>query len=216
MLYQQIKTQCIAIAIFAVSLSAYAQKPDVKKEFSLAEKQTDFMLRQIADFKGDSKLVSPRTFENGKFKMVSSTDWTSGFFAGELWLFYQKTKDDKWLQLARTFTAKLEKEQFNKGTHDLGFIIYCSYGNGFRLTKDEAYKSVIVQAAKSLSTRFNPKTGVIRSWDHNSDKWKNPVIIDNMMNLELLFEAFKLTGDSSFYKIAVSHADHTLKKSFSA
>jgi len=146
--------------------------------------------------------------------MVVSRDWTSGFFPAELWYFYQYTKDKKWLNLARKYTADIKKEQYNRGTHDLGFMIYCPFGNGYRLTKDTAYKGVIIQAAKSLSTRFNKTAGVIKSWDHNGDKWKYPVIIDNMMNLELLFEATKMTGDSSFYKIAVSHADNTIKNHF--
>ena len=146
--------------------------------------------------------------------MVRSGDWTSGFFAGELWYLYEFTKDPEWLELARTYTEKIKKEQFNTGTHDLGFMMYCSFGNGYRLTGDTAYRSVIVQSAKSLSKRFNPVAGVIKSWDHNKAKWKFPVIIDNMMNLEFLFEATKLTGDSSFYKIAISHADQTLKNHF--
>jgi len=90
-------------------------------------------------------------------------------------------------------------------------MIYYPVGNGFKLTKDTAYRTVIIQAAKSLSTRFNKTARVIKSWDHNGDKWRYPVIIDNMMNLELLFEATKVIGDSSFYKIAVSHADNTIK-----
>ncbi|RYX99324.1 glucuronyl hydrolase, partial [bacterium] len=115
---------------------------------------------------------------------------------------------------AKKYTEDIKKEQFNKGTHDLGFMIYCPFGNGYKLTNDTAYRGVIIQAAKSLSTRFNQTSGVIKSWDHNGDKWKFPVIIDNMMNLELLFEATKFTGDSSFYKIAISHADNTIKNHF--
>jgi unsaturated chondroitin disaccharide hydrolase len=214
MLYKKLKIGSVAIAAtLLLNMPAFAQKPDVAKEFKYAAEQTDFMLKQI-EGNDNPKLVSPRTFENGKFKMVASNDWTSGFFAGQLWFLYEQSHNEKWLKQAQLFTAKLEKEQYNKGTHDLGFIMYCSYGNGYRLTKDENYKNIIIQAAKSLSTRFNPKTGVIRSWDHNADTWKNPVIIDNMMNLELLFEATKLSGDSSFYKIAVSHADHTMKNHF--
>jgi uncharacterized protein YyaL (SSP411 family) len=95
----------------------------------------------------------------------------------------------------------------------MGFKIYCSVGNGYKLTKDPHYKEVILEAAKTLSTRFNPTVGCIKSWDNRKD-WKFPVIIDNMMNLELLFEASKLSGDPSFYKIAVSHANTTLKNHF--
>ena len=196
------------------TLTVSGQKLNVTKQFDYAEKQADYMLKEIETADTSGGKVLPRTFENGKFKMVNSKDWTSGFFAGELWYLYEFTKNERWLKEAKVFTAKLQKEQYNKGTHDLGFMMYCSYGNGYRLTSDEGYKKVLIQSAKSLSTRFNPKTGVIRSWDHNSDKWINPVIIDNMMNLELLFNATKFTGDSSFYKIAVSHADHTIKNHF--
>ncbi|OCX52506.1 glucuronyl hydrolase [Mucilaginibacter sp. PPCGB 2223] len=204
-----------AVSLLTIA-SASAQKVDVKKQFANAANQVTYMLSQIPTADTTGNKVSPRTFENGKFKLVKSSDWTSGFFPGELWFLYDYTRDPKWKQQAEIYTAKIQKEQYNKGTHDLGFMINCSFGNAYRLTDNEAYKKVLIQAAKSLSTRFNPKTGVIRSWDHNADQWKNPVIIDNMMNLELLFKATKLTGDSSFYKIAVSHADHTLKNHFRA
>ncbi len=192
-----------------------AQKTDVAKAFKLAEKQTDLLVKNVDSArKLKPNLVSPRTVEKGQFKMVVSKDWTSGFFPAELWYFYEYTKDKKWLDLAKKYTQDIKKEQFNKGTHDLGFMIYCPFGNGYKITKDTAYRSVIIQAAKSLSTRFNKTAGVLKSWDHNGDKWKFPVIIDNMMNLELLFEATKFTGDSSFYKIAISHADNTIKNHF--
>ena len=194
---------------------ANAQKVNVKQAFVSAAKQTEILIKNVDSARLiKPNLVSPRTVEKGQFKMVVSRDWTSGFFPAELWYFYQYTKDKKWLNLARKYTEDIKKEQYNRGTHDLGFMIYGPFGNGYRLTGDTAYKAVIIQAAKSLSTRFNKTAGVLKSWDHNGDKWKYPVIIDNMMNLELLFEATKMTGDSSFYKIAVSHADHTIKNHF--
>lgn len=209
----------IKLTITALSMLSFsvvkAQQVNVAKAFASAAKQTDVLIKNVDSArKLKPNLVSPRTVENGQFKMVISKDWTSGFFPAELWYFYQYTKDKKWLELAKKYTEDIKKEQFNKGTHDLGFMIYCPFGNGYRLTNDPAYKAVIIQAAKSLSTRFNATAGVIKSWDHNGDKWKYPVIIDNMMNLELLFETTKLTGDSSFYKIAVKHANTTLKNHF--
>lgn len=192
-----------------------AQKPNVGKAMQAALKQTTVLVKNVDSVRLiKPNLVSPRTVENGQFKMVASKDWTSGFFPAQLWLYYQYTKDEKWLNLAKKYTEDIKREQYNKGTHDLGFMIYCPFGNGYKLTKDPAYQAVIIQAAKSLATRFNAKAGVIKSWDHNGDKWKYPVIIDNMMNLELLFEATKFTGDSSFYKIAVSHANTTIKNHF--
>lgn len=183
--------------------------------FKDAAAQTTVLLQKTDSVRSlHPELVSPRTIEKGQLKLVASKDWTSGFFPGVLWYLYQFNHQDNWKEDARKYTALIEKEQWNGGTHDMGFKIYCSVGNGYRLTRDAHYREVIVQSAKTLSTRFNPKTGCIRSWDHNRDKWDYPVIIDNMMNLELLFAATRFTGDSSFYKIAVSHANTTMKNHF--
>ena len=190
-----------------------------------AEKQTTFLFDQInetkatwindAQNKKKPEVVSPRSMTpDGKLSMVAAKDWTSGFFPGELWYLYELTGKDQWKAQAEAFTAKIENEKLNGGTHDMGFKIYCSFGNGYRLINNEAYRAVIVQSAITLAKRFNPKTGCIRSWDHSRDKWDNPVIIDNMMNLELLFEASKMTKSQSFYKIAVSHANTTMKNHF--
>jgi rhamnogalacturonyl hydrolase YesR len=92
--------------------------------------------------------------------------------------------------------------------------MFCSFGNGLRLTDKRKYRDILLQSAETLITRFNPVVGCIRSWDHNANKWDYPVIIDNMMNLELLFWAFETTGDSVYYNIAVSHADKTLENHF--
>lgn len=146
--------------------------------------------------------------------MVKSKDWTSGFFPGVLWYLYEETTSDFWKDKAMHYTGFIEQEQWNETTHDMGFKINCSVGNGYRLTGSEHYKDVLIQSARTLSKRFNSTVGAIRSWDHNSDKWEYPVIIDNMMNLELLFEATKLVGDSTFYKIAVTHANTTMENHF--
>jgi hypothetical protein len=220
---QFFKTFATLVGVFCGSL--HAQPPVAKtdfhsgiqlsKVFSYAEKQMQLMLKEIPNAKNNGgNWVSPRTLDSTQLKLVSSNDWTSGFFPGELWMLYGHTGKKQWREEAEKFTANIEKEKFNGGTHDLGFMIYCSFGTGYKLTKDEHYKDVIIQTAKTLSKRFNPKVGCIRSWDHNNDKWDYPVIIDNMMNLELLFAATKLTGDSSFYKIAVSHANTTMKNHF--
>ncbi|MFA9390633.1 MAG: glycoside hydrolase family 88 protein [Prolixibacteraceae bacterium] len=181
----------------------------IQSNFAVFEKQTDFMLDQLAN--NDR---NPRTVENGETKLVKSSDWTSGFFPGNLWNLYEYTRDEKWKDAADHFTMNIEKEKLNGRTHDMGFKMFCSFGNGYRLSSDPAYKTILLQSAKTLSTRFNPKVGCIRSWDHNSDKWDYPVIIDNMLNLELLFWASRETRDSSFYKIAVSHAETTMKNHF--
>lgn len=205
------------LALSLLHTSTFAQKVNVKKAFDKAALQTKVMLAEVDKAKhssGKAGLVSPRTIEHGKLKLVASRDWTSGFFPGVLWFLYEYTQQQSWKQEAEKFSAEIEKEKLNGTTHDMGFKVYCSIGTGFRLTNDAHYKEVILQSAKTLVTRFNPKTGVIRSWDHSREKWINPVIIDNMMNLELLFEATRLSGDSSFHKIAVSHANTTMKNHF--
>lgn len=156
---------------------------------------------------------------DGKVKTASYQDWRSGFFPGSLWYLYALTGERSWLPLAEKYTTALEKAQNITWHHDVSFIIGCSYLNGLRLASKEDYKKVILQGARSLSTRFRPAAGVIQSW--NVDKgwqaeagWKCPVIIDNLMNLELLFEATRLSGDSTYYYMAVSHADKTLANHF--
>ncbi|WP_345952565.1 glycoside hydrolase family 88 protein [Mucilaginibacter sp. PAMB04168] len=206
----------IPVALCLLTTAGYAQN-NAKKAIPFAEKQTDLMLKAIpAAIAASTKpnAVSPRTLSTtGELVMIPSKDWVSGFFPGELWYLYEYTHNNKWLTAAKAYTTNIEPEQFDKGTHDVGFKIYCSVGNGYRLTKDAHYKEVIIQAAKTLSTRFNPIVGCIKSWD-NRKNWPFPVIIDNMMNLELLFEATKLSGDSTFHKIAVSHANTTMKNHF--
>ncbi len=190
-----------------------AQPISMKK---VAEDNLDFTVNQykqmLINLEKTDKL--PRsTNKDGTLNLVASDDWTSGFFPGSLWFMYEFTKDNFWKKKAELFTEKLSNEQYNTQTHDVGFMINCSYGNGFRLVDTKDYEKVIIQAAKSLATRFRPVVGCIQSWGSN-DRWQCPVIIDNMMNLELLFNASKLSNDSSFYRIAVTHANTTIKNHF--
>lgn len=167
------------------------------------------------------KVLNPRTIdEQGNITYVSIDDWTSGFFPGSMWYMHKLTGDPKWETLAEKYTEDLDSVQYLTWHHDVGFMIGSSYLNGYLQGKKD-YKDVIVQTARSLATRFRPAAGVIQSW--NVDKgwqsergWECPVIIDNMMNLELLFEATALSGDSTFYHIAVSHANTTLANHFRA
>ncbi len=157
----------------------------------------------------------PRSMEpSGAVRGVASSDWTSGFFLGSLLYAYKLTGKEAYLDKAMEWLPFIEKEKFNGKTHDMGFKVYCSYGNAYEITGQEAYKEVILESASTLSTRFNPSTGCIKSWDFGGDRWQFPVIIDNMMNLELLFEATILSGDSSFHQMATSHAQKTLENHF--
>jgi unsaturated chondroitin disaccharide hydrolase len=171
----------------------------------------------------------PRSYSAGPARLETSDAgwWTSGFYPGTLLYLYSFSHDTSLLREARDRLRLLEKEQYNKGTHDLGFMMYCSYGNVLKLIRQKelrepvtsflreppaSYDSILLNSARSLSTRFNVRTGCIRSWD--SQPWKYPVIIDNMMNLELLLWATHDSGDSSFYRIAVTHANTTLRNHF--
>jgi len=143
----------------------------------------------------------------GNWTTKSSGSWTSGFFPGCLWYLYKYTSDSTWKNWARAWTAGLWNEQYDTGTHDVGFKIFDSYGLGYRITGDEQYQEVIIRAAQSLATRYNSNVGCIRSWDNRTF----PVIIDNMMNLELLFWAAKNGGESEWYDMAVSHGLRTME-----
>jgi len=209
---KKINALILFLLVFLVNVFSQAKSNKaLSKVFNDIEQQVNLMLSEIPKI---TDLVSPRTLDSSRLKLVPSRDWTSGFFPGELWLLYEYTKKNEWKTQAQNFTANIEREKTNATTHDMGFKIYCSFGNGYRLTKDSHYKDVIIESAKTLATRFNPKVGCIRSWDHHKEQWDFPVIIDNMMNLELLFEATKLSDDSSFYKIAVTHANTTLKNHY--
>ncbi len=156
----------------------------------------------------------PRSWADGVLKAVAPKDWTSGFFAGSLWYLYEYTHDSKWLAAAKDYTARVESIKDYSGSHDVGFMLGCSYGNGYRLTKDPEYRNVMRQGAATLVTRYNSKVGALRSWDHGD--WSYPVIIDNMMNLEFLMTAAREGGDGRLRDIAISHADKTLKNQFRA
>lgn len=176
-----------------------------------------FSLKQyalMADVMKDKPELLPRTIDaSGALVTSNSGWWTSGFFPGSLWYLYEYSKDEKFKDAAIQMTSRVEKEKNNKGTHDLGFMLYCSFGNGLRLTGDASYKDVLLTGARSLSTRFRPNIGCIQSWGSRKG-WQCPVIIDNMMNLEFLMWAFKESDDSSFYHIAVTHSDTTILNHF--
>lgn len=183
----------------------------IKKTFNTITEQMSLMLEKITD-----KSKMPRSIrKDGSVIQSPIEDWTSGFFPGTLWYIYEYTKNDLWKMAAESWNAPLEPLRHFKGHHDVGFMVNCSFGNGFRLTENPEYEKIIVDAAESLSTRFNPNVGLIQSWDAPLFKGSvYPVIIDNMMNLELLFNASKISGNKKYYNIAVSHANKTMKNHY--
>lgn len=203
------------LAAVAVGLMASAcQNPsnDTNDDLQLS---LEFIDKQLADAAAQIRVLAdsvptdrlPRTFQ-GDTSVSSNTGWwTSGFYPGSLLYLYEYSDDEELLELAKGKLAILEKEKYNKGTHDLGFMLYCSFGNALRLTGDTAaYKEILLTGAASLISRYNPMVKAIRSWEG----WTYPVIIDNMMNLEFLTQASKLSGDSKYRDIAVIHANTTM------
>ena len=156
----------------------------------------------------------PKTFDKTKQQLETSNSkwWCSGFYPGTLLYLYEATGNKALLDEANRMLSLLEPEQYNTETHDIGFMMYCSFGNANRLAPNDRYRQILINSAKSLIERFNPKVGCIKSHDRGPSDFV--VIIDNMMNLELLFNATHLTSDSSFYRIAVTHANTTLKNHF--
>ena len=188
-----------------------------KRVFNLAEDQYRFLIDKIDTI---SPLLQPRSLnKDGTLRMAYKQDWTSGFFPGSLWYLFEYTKDKKWKTEAEKFTEALDSAQFVKWNHDVGFMIQNSFGNGYRLTKNETYKQAVIDAAKSLSTRYRPVAKVIQSWDTDAPwiQGKNldmPIIIDNMMNLNLLYQATKHTSDATFADIANAHATTTIDNQY--
>jgi len=217
-----------------LALNAAAQKKDLLQPKPALLRLIDGNLRQaVNQYKVLMGKVPadrmPKTFyaNAGKLETSDAGWWTSGFYPGTLFELYEFSHDTALRNEAQRRLALLEKEQYNKGTHDLGFMMYCSYGTGLRLIRQgllpapaaspttspaAGYDSILLTSARSLSTRFHPIVGCIKSWD--SKPWHYPVIIDNMMNLELLFWATHESGDSSFYKIAVTHANTTMRNHY--
>lgn len=166
--------------------------------------------RLLARLTGDAY---PRSAQSdGALETVNARDWVSGFFPGALWLLYAYSGDDRWATAARRYTDLLKPEQFDTSTHDVGFVMMSSFGQGQRVTGDPSYPPVLLRAATSLASRFDRTVGCIRSWSWGP--WRYPVIIDNMMNLELLYWAAAHGGPAELAQLASTHADTTLANHF--
>ncbi|WP_246001410.1 glycoside hydrolase family protein [Mucilaginibacter gracilis] len=201
----------LAITVVMFSFTKTETVP-VQRDFKIAEAQYSAMIFNVKRFDEYPRTALP----DGTLKNTDLQEWTSGFWPGSLWYLYEYTKDEKWKAAATRWTNTLAANQYNKTTHDLGFMMYCSYGNAYRLTGDKEYRDILIQSAKSLATRFDARVGCIRSWDprlswDGKTTWQFPVIIDNMMNLELLFFASKESGDPTYRNIAITHAETTMK-----
>ena len=205
---------CISVLVL-IACSGGEDTSIVEQGFTRAEQQLSNQLKAVPE-----ATEYPRTIgKDGKLKVTRKNDWTEGFYPGCLWYVYEYTNKEDWKKAAIKWTESLEPLKKMTNHHDIGFLMYCSFGNAYRLTGTEAYKDVLVESARSLCTRFNEKTGCIKSWNYRKswngkDEWFYPVIIDNLMNLELLYFATKVTGDSVYAKVANRHAETTAKNQF--
>lgn len=211
----------VTVALFITCTSRKQQVQEKSWNEQAVENAKAQIGLEIDTIEASGKVLNPVTLTpKGNVFYCEYEDWRSGFFPGSVWYLYELTGDSALLPLAKKYTEALDEAKTLTWHHDIGFIINCSYGNGLRLIKKDAYKEVMLEAAQSLSTRFRETPGIIQSWNVTGNSWQSkrgwecPVIIDNMMNLELLFEGTRLSGDSTYYKIAVSHADRTMKEQF--
>ena len=218
----KIRKLLLSLGVFLMTPAfCHAENNDISNvinnDINFSTRQYSLMLQQIGR---EGKVRIPKTIDKlGRMVYIPIDDWCSGFFPGSLCYLYQLTNDKSWLLQSKRFTEALDSIQYLTWHHDVGFMIGSSYLNIYRLSPNKAYKKVIIQTAKSLCTRFRKKAGVIQSWNvdrgwQSKRGWTCPVIIDNMMNLELLFEATRLSGDSTYWKVAVSHANKTLENQF--
>lgn len=216
------KNLLFVLSMIVILFACNGGKQKTKEEFSIdaqfkhAEKQLDGLVK-LTRGKGS---IPRSAEEDGTIRWTGSgLDWTEGFWPGTCWQLYQVTNDEKWKDAAIEFQSLFEEHKNVTTSHDLGFVFNNSFGKAFQITGEDQYKQVLIAAANSLITRFDPEIGCIESWDHNANWVKEagyqfPVIIDNMMNLEMLFEVARLTGDNKYYDVAISHADTTMKYHF--
>ena len=173
----------------------------------------DMLERQLEkEVAVDSLRAQPSAEKLGTRRLCGIKDWTSGFFPGSLWYVYEFTGNENVRSAAIRYTELLNPLREYTGTHDLGFMVNCSYGNALRLSPADTINNVLIETADNLCSRFNPEIGCIRSWDFGT--WNFPVIIDNMMNLDLLFSVSKLTGNPYYKEVAIKHADTTMPNHF--
>jgi rhamnogalacturonyl hydrolase YesR len=197
------------IGLFAQSNSNAVLKKQIATNLSLAVEQYQILHRNVAADR------MPQNFDINTGKMVTSNTkwWCAGFFPGTLWYLYDYSKNTNIQKIAEERLNLMEPEKHFTGNHDLGFMMYCSYGNAYRVTQNDKYKKIIDTAAMSLASRFRPKIQSIQSWD-SSKNFKCAVIVDNMMNLELLTWVSNNGGDPRFGEIARIHANTTIERQF--
>ncbi|WP_316797649.1 glycoside hydrolase family 88 protein [Pedobacter frigidisoli] len=207
------KSLIFSLLLFS-GVSTSAQKTAIKpmaqlidEEFKFASSQYKVLAHNITPGK------TPQSYQDGKAVNKEITWWCSGFYSGSLWYIYEQTKDIAIKKQAEEALKLIEPNQTYTGNHDLGFMMYCSFGNAYRITGKPEYKAIINRSAESLASRYHEPVKAIQSWN-KSKYWEYPVIIDNMMNLEMMNWVSDQGGDPKYKAISINHANTTLKNHF--
>lgn len=207
----------LVVFLLSCSIEKNNTKPDIEKDLNYCSNQITKTLAEIS-----GKDMMPRnimdSLNNWKLVPVDISEWTVGFWPGILWYNYENTQNKKDADVAVYYTELLNPlTKLPAYDHDLGFQIFCSYGNAYRLTGDNKYKQIIINAADTLATLFNPKVGTILSWPREVENGRFApfnTIMDNMINLEMLYWAARNGGDKHLAEIATKHAETTMKYQF--
>ncbi|MDR1402668.1 MAG: glycoside hydrolase family 88 protein [Tannerellaceae bacterium] len=208
------RTSLLLLAAGLLLISCTKQEPVsavIERGLQTATRQALLMAKELENQEDKfPKSVKPDgTLETSDYRW-----WCSGFFPGELWYLYENNPTPELKKYAEMYTQRVEPAKNLTNTHDLGFMLFCSFGNGYRIAQNPHYKDVLIAGAHSLATRYNPTVCAIKSWDSNKNVWQYPVIIDNMMNLELFTWASKETDNQMFSEMAHSHAMKTIENHF--
>ncbi len=207
-----------ALILLAMPAGAEAKPRQVK----WADKQLEYCSRQIdrtlAELPNDSVLPRSIDIDKNKWHTTSPYDWTSGFWPGILWYNYENSDKltDKLQALAYTERQRPLVDEEHEPDHDIGFQLLCSFGHAYANTGRCEYKEILLEGASKLAKLYNPKVGTILSWPHavKNHGWPHNTIMDNMINLQLLFFAANNGGSPEFRDIAVSHARRTMENQF--
>lgn len=205
-----ILTLFLLLGISSFGQSKAEMKQLIDENFDFANKQYKHMMKLNPD---PNRMPQSYVEATKKFDSRDIEWWCSGFYPGTLWYIWEQTKDNEIKTEAERTLKVIEPNQHFTGNHDLGFMIHCSFGNAYRLTGNEDYKKIIFNASEALSTRYRPSINAIQSWN-KGPYFDCPVIIDNMMNLEMMLWATENGGDKKFRDISVTHANTTIKNHF--
>ena len=229
----KIRRILFCMAMVAISQISMAQKVqtaaqvptlDVDKQLQYCHKQVKRALTELQQKDGSyDYTMEPRNILKGdkqkgwNCRKATAEEWCDGFWPGILWMDYRNTKDEAVRKAAEGYTESLKGIAYRPCyDHDIGFLMFCSYGKGYEVNHSQEYKNVILASADSLATLFNPIVGTILSWPREVKprNWPHNTIMDNMMNLDMMFWTAKNGGNKLLYDLAVTHAKTTMQNHF--